>query len=52
MAKWDEKDEAIFKSVIASIRFAQKNNDPKFSCLYDCEIQWMKQIKRKLEEQQ
>ena len=52
MAKWDEKDEAIYKSVIASIRFAQKANDPKFGCLYDMEIQWLKKIKRKLEEQQ
>ena len=48
--KWNEKDDAMFKNIIASIRFAQKNNDQKFSCLYDCEIQWLKNIKRKLED--
>ena len=52
MSKWNEKDEAIYKSVIASIKFAQKNNDQKFSCLYDMEIQWMKKIKRELEDEQ
>ena len=50
--KWDEKDDAMFKNVIASIRFAKNANDPKFGCLYDMEIQWLKQIKRKLEDGQ
>ena len=39
MSKWNEKDDALFKNIIASIRFAQKANDPKFGCLYDMEIQ-------------
>jgi hypothetical protein len=52
MSKWNEKDEAMFKNIIASIRFAKNANDPKFGCLYDCEIQWLKQIKRKLEDVQ
>lgn len=30
MSKRNEKDEAIYKSVIASIKFAQKNNDPNY----------------------
>ncbi len=49
MEKWNEMDEFVYKSVIATIRFAQKRNDPKNECFYDMEIQWLKNIKRRME---